>query len=148
MTTPTEVLSRPIAEGLFTWPADRPRLIGSKCRRCGEVVFPRRSACPRCTSVDVTEHLLGRRGTLWTWTVQGFPPKSPPYAAPADHRFEPFGVGYVELPGETRVEARLAEVDLGRLAIGMPMELTIVPLWSDGEGDVVTYAFAPAEEAV
>ncbi len=41
--------------------------------------------------------------------------------------FEPYGVGYVELPGEVRVEARLTEYDPERLRIGMPMELTLIP---------------------
>ena len=79
-----------------------------------------------CTSDDVEERRLARRGTLWTWTVQRFPPKSPPYAGAAEE-FEPYGVGYVELPGEVRVEARLTESDPARLRIGMPMELTLIP---------------------
>jgi len=131
------VPARPVADGLFTWPADRPRLIGSRCGACGVVSFPARRSCPACTSVDVAEHLLGRTGTLYTWTVQGFRPK-PPYAGPEE--FEPYGVGYVELPGEVRVEARLAVADPGQLRIGLTMELVIVPF-----GDKVTYAFAPVE---
>jgi uncharacterized OB-fold protein len=43
------------------------------------------------------ERRLARRGTLWTWTIQCFRPKSPPYAGDAES-FEPYGVGYVELP--------------------------------------------------
>jgi hypothetical protein len=35
-------------------------------------------------------------GPLWTYTVQSFPPKSPPYTG----AFEPYGVGYVERAGE------------------------------------------------
>jgi uncharacterized OB-fold protein len=128
----------PVAEGLFSWPADEPRLIGSRCRACGVVGFPARRSCAACTSVDVEEHLLGRTGTLYTWTVQGFRPKAP-YRGPEE--FEPYGVGYVELPGEVRVEARLTVADPDRLRIGLPMELVIVPF-----GDSVTYAFAPAEE--
>jgi len=83
------------------------------------------------------ERLLGRTGTLHTWTVQGFRPK-PPYAGPEE--FEPYGVGYVELPGEVLVEARLTVADPDRLRIGMPVELVIVPF-----GDRVTYAFAPSD---
>ena len=49
-----------------------------------------------------------------------------PYVGPTTP-FEPYGVGYVELPGEVRVEARLTEADPARLRIGMPMELTVVP---------------------
>jgi uncharacterized OB-fold protein len=80
---------------------------------------------------------------LWTWTVQCFAPKSPPYAGAADG-FEPYGVGYVELPGEVRVEARLTEADPARLRIGMPMELVLVP--APGPDGALTYAFAPAED--
>ena len=125
----------PVAEGLFTRSADGPRLIGSRCRSCGVVTFPAQPSCPACTATDVEERLLGRTGTLYTWTVQSFRPK-PPYAGPED--FEPYGVGYVELPDETRVEARLTVADPARLSIGMPMELVLIPF-----GDKVTYAFAP-----
>jgi uncharacterized protein len=131
------VAAPPVADGLFTWPADEPRLIGSRCRDCGVVTFPAQGSCPACTSLAVEERLLSRRGTLYTWTVQGFRPK-PPYAGPDE--FEPFGVGYVELPGEVRVEARLTVADPVRLRIGMPMELVIVPF-----GEKVTYAFAPPD---
>jgi uncharacterized OB-fold protein len=115
---------------------DAPILIGSACRRCGTVTFPRQAGCPRCTSTDVGEHPLARQGTLWSWTIQRFRPKSPPYTGP--EAFEPYGVGYVELPGEVRVEARLTESDPARLRIGMAMELTLL------EG--TAFAFKPVEE--
>lgn len=108
-------------------------------------MFPVQSGCPKCSG-DATETVtLGRRGTLWTWTIQGFPPKAPPYAGDTDPKtFRPFGVGYVELPGEVKVEARLTEADPERLRIGMDMELVIVPLATDENGDeIVTFAFAP-----
>jgi uncharacterized OB-fold protein len=135
----------PIAPGLFTWPAEEPQLIGGKCNSCGVVTFPRQSGCPRCNSQDITDELLARRGTLWTWTIQGFLPKSPPYAGPeTPETFQPYGVGYVELPGQVKVEARLTENDPEKLRIGMEMELVIIPFRTDEEGrEVVTYAFAP-----
>jgi uncharacterized OB-fold protein len=131
----------PLAEGLFTIAGGLPRLIGSQCAECGAVAFPKQASCPKCTSQEVAERLLARRGTLWTWTIQCFPPKSPPYAGVPD-TFEPFGVGYVELPGEVRVEARLTEADPRRLRIGMPMELTLIP----APGGGTTYAFQAVEE--
>jgi uncharacterized protein len=137
----TEVAElKPIAEGLIGGSPDAPQLIGSRCRACGTITFPRQSSCQACMSVDVEEHLLARRGTLWTWTIQCFPPKSPPYAGSADD-FEPYGVGYVELDGEVRVEALLTESDPERLAIGMEMELTLIP--APGRSDAVTFAFKP-----
>ncbi len=50
----------------------------------------------------------------------------------------------MELPGEVKVEARLTENDPTRLQVGMEMELTVVPLALDEEGnEVVTFAFRP-----
>jgi uncharacterized OB-fold protein len=134
--------ARPVAEGLFTWPDDEPRLIGSRCEACGVVTFPEQDSCPACTSTDVERYLLSRTGTLWTWTVQGFRPKSPPYEGPLE--FEPYPVGYVELPGEVKVETLLVDAPPEQLRIGMEMELTIVPFASsESDEPMVTYAFRP-----
>jgi uncharacterized OB-fold protein len=133
--------SIPIAEGLFTWPSDESRLIGSTCLTCGTTTFPKQDSCPKCTGRDIEERLLSRTGTLWSFTVQGFRPKEP-YIGPDD--FEPYGVGYVELPGEVIVEGRLTENDPHALAIGAPMELVVVPFTTDAQGnEIVTFAFRP-----
>jgi uncharacterized OB-fold protein len=90
----------------------------------------------------MAEHLLPRRGRLWAWTTQEFPPPSPPYAGPIGERFAPYGVGYVELADEVRVETRLTETQ--GLSTGMEMELVLVPFRTDAEGnEVVTFAFRP-----
>jgi uncharacterized OB-fold protein len=133
----------PVAPDLIGGTVSSPFLVGSECRRCATVTFPHQGACPRCTSTDVGERRLARRGTLWTWTVQRFRPKSPPYASEETDEFAPYAVGYVELPGEVRVEARLTESDPARLRIGMEMELTLIP--APGRQDTVTFAFRPVE---
>ena len=136
----------PAAEGVFTFPSDAPQLIGSRCAACGIVTFPAQDSCPRCASTDMAEHLLARRGQLWAWTTQAFPPPSPPYSGPTGKDFVPFGVGYVELPGEVKVETRLTESDPDALQLGMDMELTLVPFRTDDDGnEVVTFAFRPAD---
>jgi len=135
----------PIEEGLFTWPSDQPQLIASRCAPCGEVAFPKQQSCPACSATDVEEILLSRRGTIWTWTIQHFPPPIPPYAGSGDRdSFVPYGVAYVELPEGIRVEGRLTENDPEKLAIGMEMELVIETFAQDAEGnDLLTFAFAP-----
>ncbi|MET1003413.1 MAG: OB-fold domain-containing protein [Acidimicrobiia bacterium] len=136
----------PVAEGVFTWPSDDPRLIGSRCAACGIVTFPTQGSCPHCSSPDMAEQLLARRGRLWAWTTQEFPPPSPPYAGPRGEAFVPFGVGYVELPGEVKVEARLTETDPEKLILGTEMELVLVPFGTDDDGnEVVTFAFQPVK---
>ena len=86
--------------------------------------------------------LLPAEGTLWSWTVQRFPPKSPPYAGETE--FRPFAVGYVALDGGIAVQGRLtgaAAPDGYR--IGMPMRLVIEPFIRRDGTAVAAYAFAP-----
>ena len=119
-------------------------LLGSRCDDCGAYTFPRQGGCPRCAGTSMRDVALARHGTLWSFTVQGFRPKPPYTGAP---EFEPFGVGYVELPGQLIVEARLTEADPDRLSIGMPVELRLVPFRRDEAGEpVLTYAFGPTGE--
>jgi uncharacterized OB-fold protein len=134
-----------VAEGLFTWPSSEPRLIGAQCADCGLIGFPAGLSCQRCGGTDATARLLSDRGTLWTFTTQDFRPPSPPYdGADTAATFRPYALGYVELPGEVMVEARLTEHDPERLSIGAPMRLAIVPysVLPDGT-EVMTFAFAP-----
>jgi uncharacterized OB-fold protein len=136
-----------VAEGLFTWPPDAPRLIAARCARCGLASFPAGPDCQRCGGTEATRELLPARGTLWTFTTQDFRPPSPPYdGGDTAATFRPYAVGYVELSGEILVEGRLTEPDPGRLAIGQPMETTLVPYAVDADGtEVLTFAFAPVD---
>ena len=125
---------RAIAEGLLT--SDTPmRLIGGRNRESGHIVFP----CP--PSAEYEPYPLQRQGQLWSYTVQRYRPKSPPYAGP--EAFEPWAVAYVELPGEVIVEARLAHIAFEDIAIGMPLELTTVPLDANAAEPVMIPAFQP-----
>ncbi len=136
--------STAFAPDVFTWPADDPQLIGGRCAECASVTFPRPVSCARCGSTRVEEHLLPRRGELWTFTTQGFLPKEPYAGGETPETFQPFGVGMVQLGDEVRVEARLTENDPARLHIGMEVELVIVPFRTEPDGTrVMTFAFAP-----
>jgi uncharacterized OB-fold protein len=138
---------RPIADDLFTWPSDDPRLIGGKCGECGVVTFPRQSGCPRCGAPDMAVTELSSRGTLWTFTTQEFEVKEPYRGTAADGSFEPFGLGYVELDENVKVETRLTERDPEKLQIGMDVQLVIVPAFKDSDGtEVLTFAFAPSAD--
>jgi len=129
---------RAIAPGLFT-EESQPRLVGGRHNVSGRIVFP----CP--PGNDYVPYPLGRNGTLWSYTIQRYRPKSPPYAGP--EAFEPWPVGYVELPGETIVEARLTNVAFDQIHIGMPLELTFVPLDPAATEPVMTHAFQPTGAA-
>ncbi len=128
---------RPIAEGLFT-ETTPPHLIGGRHRGSGRLVFPR----PDGEQYEPV--VLGNRGTVWSFTIQRFRPKSPPYAGPAE--FFPYAMAYVELPGELIVESRLTNVAFDAISIGMSVELTLVPLDpAAGDAGVLIHAFQPVE---
>lgn len=98
-------------------------LQGSRCSGCPVTVYPAVDACPRCGG-PAGPAVLSGTGTLWTWTVQRYPPKSPPYEPPSGG-FVPFALGYVELAEGVRVAAVLDVDDLNDLHIDMP--LTLIP---------------------
>ncbi len=137
----------PIAEGLFTWPSNDPRLLGSKCSNCGVVTFPAQNSCAACSGTETESVELARRGTLWTYTLQCFLPNRPPYDGPeTPETFKPFGVGYVELPDQTRVQTRIKTADVNRLHVGMEMELVVEKYIERDGKDVVSYFFTPVDE--
>lgn len=125
---------RPIAEGLFTEDM-QPRLIGGKDRESGRIVFP----CPQ--GERFAPYPLGHTGKVWSFTIQRFRPKSPPYAGPES--FTPFPVAYVELPGEVIIEARLTGIANEDVYVGMAVEFTQIPLDPDAVDPVLIPAFRP-----
>lgn len=129
---------RDIAEGLFT-AENPPRLIGGREKDTGRIVFP-------CPPGDRFEPFpLSRTGKLWSYTIQRFRPKTPPYAGPEN--FRPWAVGYVELPGEVIVESRIENVAFDDIRIGMDLEMTLVPLDPDAAEPILIHAFQPVGAA-
>ena len=97
-----------------------------------------------CSGQDVSVEALPRRGTLWTWTVQQFMPKSPYNSGETMETFKPYGVGYLELPGGVRVEGRLTESDPEKLRIGMEMDVVFDTYRTTDNGDeVISFFFKP-----
>ena len=139
--------AKPLHDGLFSWPEPAPSLLGSRCLDCGEHAFPSQSSCRACSGQNMVPADLGREGTLWTWTIQSFMPKTPDYTDETPETFKPYGVGYVELACGLKVESRLRENTPEQLKIGMPMKLEIVTVRKDDEGaDLLTFQFFAAEE--
>ncbi|NWG54920.1 MAG: OB-fold domain-containing protein [Hydrogenophilaceae bacterium] len=130
-----------IAPDLFDVTPGGPRLIGARRKADGKIVFP----APRGAEAAHYDRIaLSDRGTLWSFTVQRFRPKSPPYAGADDERtFKPYALGYIELPGEVIVESRIEIDDFSKLRIGMPMRLALKPFAKAGGEEAETYVFEP-----
>lgn len=130
---------RPIADGLLT-DESPPRLIGGRDRETGRIVFP----MPSGSEAERFDAIpFQREGRIWSWTIQRFAPKSPPYAGAEP--FEPFALAYVELPGEVIVESRLTGFDFDAVECGAPVRLTTIPFAIAPDGETLsTFAFEPA----
>ena len=135
-------LAPPIDDRLLHLDADgTPELLAVRERDTGRLVFP----APSEADPDRYEPvILPRDGRLWSWTVQRFRPKSPPYAGP--EAFEPYAVGYVALGDAIIVEGRLTGAPLDGFAIGMRMRLVAEPFALESGERRTTFAFAPAAE--
>jgi uncharacterized protein len=123
---------RVMREGLFT--LDPPRLLGSRCRVCGELSFPSRAFCPRCDSEDFEASVaLSPLGRIHTFTVIR---QAPP------GRVTPYTLAYVDLDDGVRVMAQV-DGEADELSIGRPVKLTIRPVDRREGVDVLGYAFTP-----
>ncbi|WP_339825174.1 OB-fold domain-containing protein [uncultured Parasphingorhabdus sp.] len=133
--------AQPIADNLFT--EDMNALIGARNKETGQIFFP----LPLNPADNIEPIALATRGTVWTYTVQRFPPK-PPYIGPTDpEKFKPYVVAYVSLPGQTMVESRLTGVEPDDVKIGMEVEFTVIPLDPDAPSDeqLLIHAFKPVQ---
>jgi uncharacterized OB-fold protein len=143
----SETASRvPAVDGWFTT-GDEPHLIGAHCPQCGTYVFPPRSGdCPNpgCDAAELQPTPLSRRGTLWSYAENRYPPP-PPFVA--GEVFEPYALAAVELEAEGMIV--LGQVAKGILAadlrVGMPMVLELGELLPEpGEDPKLIYVWAPA----
>ena len=137
-------MTRAVADNLFRGEGSGARLLAGRRRADGRLRFPFPSGADQ-DDYELIE--LSPQGALWSYTVQRFRPKTPFNGDGDDRSFTPYGVGYVELPGELIVEARLIADDLTSLKIGEQMRITTEAYRTDEGGEpVLTYAFTPVRE--
>ena len=136
---------KPAAPGWFTMDEAEPRLLGTRCRACGSTFFPKEEAfCrnPDCGGSELEEVPLSRRGRLWSFTNNCYPPPAP-YVAPDP--FEPYAVAAVELADEKMVVLGqvVPGVDVSDLEAGMEMELVLDRLFEDEESEYMVWKWRP-----
>jgi uncharacterized OB-fold protein len=127
----------PIVNDLFTWPSSEPQFMGSRCKACGTVSFPKNPVCgnANCENKrDVEEVLLSRRGKLLSYTLVCYQPP-PPYVGPKP--FVPFPLGEVALPEGVAVMGQLTGCKYEDLKIGMETEMIIDKLYEDEAGNEI-----------
>jgi uncharacterized protein len=138
----------PAIEGWFTTEGEQPALLGTKCRACGSVFFPRETfLCrnPECSSRELDEVELSRRGTVWSFTNACYQPP-PPYV-PVTDPFEPFTLAAVELARERMVVMgqMVPGVQVDDLHAGMPVELVVDTLYEDDDNEYLVWKWRPVD---
>ena len=135
----------PAVEGWFTLDPGEPQLLGTRCTSCNSYFFPRESSfCrnPECSSSELVEVPLSRRGRLWSYTQNQYAPP-PPYVS--SDPFEPYTVAAVELEEEKMVV--LGQVAPGiepaSLEAGIEMELVLGTLYEDDDNEYLVWNWRP-----
>jgi uncharacterized protein len=120
---------------------DKPYLIGSKCKNCGRVSFPKKYICNVCMIPDTMEEIpLGTKGTIDTFTVT--------HVAPLGFK-APYIQAFVNLQEGPRIFSLIAGVDplQNDLKDGMEVELSIEKIAEDEKGnDLIGYKFQPVKK--
>jgi uncharacterized OB-fold protein len=130
-----------VQTGLFHYPLlgdEKPGLLASRCKGCGEHFFPKRLLCPKCFGKGEMEDVtLDRRGIIYASTVVHI---SPPIGLKA-----PYAYGYVEIPANgIRVFALFTGDDPHSFTHGGEVELVLEPLEIEGrKPKIIGYMFKP-----
>ncbi len=137
----------PVVEGWFAGDGDDFRLLGTRCRACASVFFPREdNHCrnPGCTGGALEAVPLSRRGRIWSYTDSQYRPPSP-YVTDPELPWEPCTLIAVELEAERMVVLGQAVpgVTVGDLAVGMEVEVVPGVLHEDAETIWTTWQWRP-----
>ncbi|MEM1873247.1 MAG: Zn-ribbon domain-containing OB-fold protein [Acidilobaceae archaeon] len=108
------------------------RLLGRQCRDCGRVHYPPLKACPYCSSRNLSDVELPRRGRLVSYSIV--------YSTPSHRREKtPLIVGLIDL-GVARVVAEITDADASEIREDMEVEAVLRKLREDGASGLIVYA--------
>ena len=107
-------------------------LKGYKCKKCGQLDFPKLTPCPSCWGTDFEMVKLSRKGKLYSVTdiYIGQPGMKTPYM-----------FGYIDLPENLRIFAQM-EGEIGSFKCDEEVELTTGTIRTNMDGlPVTSYKF-------
>ena len=116
------------------------KLVGSRCKKCNRVYFPRQEICANCfDQTDMEDTSIGPIGKLYSYTIVRVPSRG----------FNvPYAVGFADFPNNVRVFAQLTEVDPEKIKVDMNVELVLGKIGKDEDGnEIISYKFKILEES-
>ncbi len=118
--------------------AQRYRLVGQRCAKCGRTLFPWREACPSCGAHDFQEVALPRRGEVYSYTIIARGSSPTEFQAQQEMAGE-YAVAIVEVGEGVRIVAQLTDVEPQRVSVGMTVAMAFRRLYQ--QDGVVRYGF-------
>jgi hypothetical protein len=113
------------------------KLLGGRCKNCGDYSFPPRRVCKKCFREEVEKVELGGKGIIHSSAV----------IINAPLRFQaPYAVAYVDLAEGPRLFAQLTTCNPEEIKFGTKVEMVVGPLRHDEQGnEIVGYKFQPVK---
>ena len=110
------------------------RLVGSKCKDCGDEFFPPVYRCKGCGSERIADREMPRTGKIITYTLlhetlPGFEAQAPLYLA------------VVELENGARVLTQIVDSPDDAVRTGAKVRATVRRVVVDGESGQITYGY-------
>lgn len=109
-----------------------PYLKAYKCKKCGQLDFPKLNPCPTCWGEEFDMVPLSRKGILYSFSdiYIGAPGLETPYI-----------MGYIDLPEDLRIFAQL-KGEVKTFSCGEEVELTTGPIRNNADGlPIISYMF-------
>ena len=108
---------------------------GSKCVKCGTLVFPKKTVCPKCLDDEMKVVKLPREGSIFSLATL--------HSGAPDEFIIPYTNGYIELTNGLRVFGLIEEGEQGEKAeVGKKVSLSEI---RKNEKDQLLYIFRPSE---
>jgi uncharacterized OB-fold protein len=118
----------------------RYRLEGGRCKRCGKLFYPPKTACPYCGCLEVEKTELPKRGKVLSFAIE--------HGVPEGFRHQaPIIVALIELENGVKVVSTLTDVNPEEVYIGMSVEATLRRIWEESDEGIIIYGikFIPTE---
>ena len=134
---------RPLSDISYYRFIDEEKLMGSRCKKCGQLYVPPRHFCFECHSNEMEWHKMKGEGELAAFTCIFIGPSF--MGEQGYNRKNPYCTGVVKLEEGPRVVARIEGVDAGNpdtIKVGTPLEVEFLRR-GEGEETVTSLAFRP-----
>ena len=113
-------------------------IIGSRCKNCEGLFFPRKLKCQKCGSAELEDYKFKGMGKLFSFSIIHYAPQ-------IFEKQVPYAVGIIELDEGVKITSQI--VDFENLQVGARMEYCVRKIYADGDAGIIHYGikFRPSD---